>query len=80
VLTKGRPELLSPCPIRSRISLAALLVKVTARMAEGAVPVSIRWRILSVIVLVLPAPAPAKTKTGPLVDATAFFCSELRFP
>src|SRR3989344_3481217 len=66
-------------PRVKRVSLTALLVKVMARMAEGATPVSTRWRILSAIVLVLPAPAPAKIKTGPRMDTTAFFCSEFKF-
>ena len=52
---------------RSRISPAALLVKVTARIAQpGTCDGSlIRWAMRWVITRVLPLPAPARTSRGP---------------
>ncbi len=52
---------------RSRISAAALLVKVMAAMRLGSIPCSIRCAILCVITRVLPEPAPASTRQGPSV-------------
>ena len=52
---------------RSRISAAALLVKVMARISHGATPVSCS-RMLAmryVSTRVLPEPAPASTRSGP---------------
>src|SRR5690554_6784689 len=61
--------------MRSFISLAALLVNVTAKILSGATPSSsIKYAILVVSVLVLPVPAPATTKRGPLTWVAAFFC------
>ena len=81
--TKGRPARLMGLLIsglsfkselrRSFISIAALLVKVTAKIFSGATPLLIKFKILSVMVLVLPAPAPAKTKSGPSNVSTAIF-------
>ena len=52
--------------IRSAISLAALLVKVTARMREGGIPrTAMRAATPAVRVRVLPVPAPARTSTAP---------------
>ena len=66
-----RPSAASPftrLATRSRISLAALLVKVMAAMCRASCrPVAIRWAIFSVITLVLPLPAPASTSRGPPV-------------
>ena len=53
------------CLARSRISAAALLVKVMAAMRLGSSPASINRPILCVITRVLPEPAPANTKQGP---------------
>src|SRR5215207_7613478 len=66
------------CSTRSRISPAALLVNVTARMFQGATPASsIRWAIRRVSTRVLPEPGPASTNTGPLTVVTALICSWL---
>ncbi|MNG10157.1 hypothetical protein D3C84_936120 [compost metagenome] len=50
---------------RSRISAAALLVKVMAAMRCGSSPAWISRAILCVITRVLPEPAPASTRQGP---------------
>ena len=64
---------------RSRISVAALSVKVTARISPGAnVPVATWLAIRRVIVVVLPEPAPARMHTGPRTASTARRCSGLR--
>ena len=53
-------------PTRLRISSAALLVKVMARMAKGDSPFSrTNQAILCVRTRVLPEPAPATTSSGP---------------
>ena len=52
-------------PARSRISAAALLVKVMAAMRSAASPAWISRAILWVITRVLPEPAPASTRQGP---------------
>ena len=62
---------------RSRISAAALLVKVTARMAPGSWP---RWSSQATrwaMTRVLPEPAPASTSSGPSVVFTASSCGGL---
>ena len=64
---------------RSRISPAALLVKVTATIADGSIPTSFtnqatRW----VMTRVLPEPAPASTSCAPSPWVTAARCSSLR--
>ena len=59
----GRPRM---APTRSRISRAALLVKVTASTWLGkARPVSRMWAKRVVSTRVLPVPAPASTSSGP---------------
>ena len=63
---------------RSRISAAALLVKVMAAIALGAMPPSIRCAILCVMTRVLPEPAPASTRHGPPVKCTARSWARLR--
>ena len=55
------------CPARSRISDAALFVKVMAAMRRGCMPFSIMWAIFMVITRVLPEPAPARTRQAPSV-------------
>jgi len=60
--------------MRRRISSAALLVKVTARMSEGGMPRSMRRAIRWVTTRVLPEPAPARTRRGPSTWATASCC------
>ena len=50
---------------RSRISEAALFVKVMAAMRLGSSPAWIRRAIFWVITRVLPEPAPARTRQGP---------------
>ena len=60
---------------RSRISVAALLVKVMARMLYGATPYAKRFAMRQVSTFVLPEPAPAMMSSGPSVCATAFFCA-----
>src|SRR3954462_10165231 len=58
---------------RSRISCAALFVKVIARISPGrALPVRIRWAMRCVSTRVLPDPAPASTNNGPVSCSTAW--------
>src|SRR5574343_1404606 len=63
---------------RSRISAAALLVKVMAAIRRGSNPAWIKRPILWVITRVLPEPAPASTKQGPDRWLTASSCARLR--
>ena len=57
---------------RSAISLAALLVKVIARIVEGGAPrSSTRWAMRWVRTRVFPEPAPATTSSGPGSAVTA---------
>jgi hypothetical protein len=64
---------------RSRISRAALLVKVTASTCPGqARPVISRWAKRVVSTRVLPVPAPASTSKGPSRVSTASRCSGFR--
>jgi len=61
-----------------RISLAALLVKVTATMPPGGMPAcrtshAMRW----VMTRVFPEPAPASTSSGPPAWTTAARCAGL---
>ena len=61
--------------MRSRISPAALFVKVMARMFQGFTPFSsIKYAVLWVNTRVFPEPAPARIKRGPSVFKTASFC------
>ena len=65
---------------RSFISLAALLVKVMARIFSGGTPrSSTRWAMRAVKTRVLPLPAPASTSTAPSVVSTGSRCSSLSF-
>ena len=53
-------------PMRSRISPAALLVNVTARIARGSTPSTSISRAMRVVsTRVFPEPAPASTSIGP---------------
>src|SRR3990167_5607696 len=61
-LRASRP---TSCLARSRISAAALLVKVMAAMRSAASPALMSRPILCVITRVLPEPAPASTRQGP---------------
>ena len=70
--------LLTMPPMRSRISLAALLVKVTARISAAGTFFSSMWAIRQVTVRVLPVPAPARIMTGPSSAATAWRWAGLR--
>src|SRR6516164_6420997 len=64
---------------RWRISSAALLVKVMARISNGEIPCSaISQAIRCVRTLVLPEPAPATTSNGPPGWVTASACTGLR--
>ncbi len=64
---------------RASISLAALLVKVTARMEPGvAWPVCSSQAMRVVSTRVLPEPAPAKISAWPAGSVTAASCSSLR--
>jgi hypothetical protein len=63
---------------RSRISPAALLVKVTARMFDGSTPMDTRYAIRVVITRVFPVPAPASTSSGPSVVDAASRCEGFR--
>ena len=68
------PSTASPTsrPTRSRISRAALLVKVTDRISDGhALRVKSRCASRAVSAAVLPVPAPASISTGPSVVSTA---------
>jgi len=65
------PRLSTSCAARSRISAAALLVKVMAAMCSGAIPARSSRPILWVMTRVLPLPAPAMTRQGPDRWATA---------
>src|ERR1700709_1338235 len=56
---------------RWRISSAALLVKVIARIAVGGTPSWMRWAMRWVSTRVLPEPAPATTSSGPPRCTTA---------
>ena len=61
---------------RSRISRAALLVKVTASTWLGKARRVIRiWAKRVVSTRVLPVPAPASTSSGPSTVSTASRCS-----
>src|SRR5258707_79224 len=51
--------------MRCRISPAALLVKVMARMLPGRTPCCKRWATRRVMTRVLPLPAPARISSGP---------------
>ena len=51
--------------MRSRISPAALLVKVTARMRSGQTPRRSSSAMRKVMTRVLPEPAPARMSSGP---------------
>ncbi len=63
---------------RSRISPAALLVKVSARIESGATPnSSTRLATRVVSTRVLPEPAPASTRSGPSKCSAASRCSGL---
>ena len=67
----------SPTRVLTRdfISAAALLVKVMAKMLQGATFLaSKRYAIRWVTVLVLPEPAPAKISSGPSVVMHASYC------
>ena len=62
--------------ILARISSAALLVKVTAVISSGAIPLlPRRWQSLAISVLVLPAPGPAMTATlRPTLSTASRWC------
>src|SRR5690606_17036481 len=63
---------------RSRISPAALLVKVTAKIRSAGTPsASISRAIRAVSTRVLPEPAPASTSIGPWTCSTARRCAGL---
>ena len=65
--------------MRSRISRAALLVKVTASSSHGRARLVLRmWARRVVSTRVLPVPAPASTSTGPSTASTAARCSGFR--
>ena len=61
--------------ILSRISFAALFVKVIAKIFPEYMPSFIIFAILVVKTFVFPEPAPAKTRHGPSLCKTASFCS-----
>ena len=63
---------------RSRISFAALFVKVTASTCAGSTPCASRYATRMVITRVFPVPAPARISSGPSVVRTAISCSGLR--
>src|SRR4051812_29760224 len=57
--------------MRERISPAALLVKVTAKMRYGGTPEASRLAMRYTMVRVFPLPAPANTRSGASVWVTA---------
>ena len=59
------------CETRSRISPAALLVNVSARICHGGTPRSISAAMRRVMTRVLPEPGPASTSAGPSPCDTA---------
>jgi hypothetical protein len=63
--------------MRSRISLAALLVKVTAKIESAPTPLWSNRAIRAVMTRVFPDPAPARTNNGPSPCSTAARCCEL---
>src|SRR3954465_2722881 len=64
---------------RSRISPAALFVKVIARISGGFAPTALsKCAMRRVSTRVFPEPAPAITSTGPSVVSTASRCAGLR--
>ena len=66
-------------PIRSFISRAALLVKVTDKISfDLALPMASRCTMREVSALVLPVPAPASINTGPSSASTASRCAGFR--
>ena len=61
---------------RSRISAAALLVNVIARISQGCTPLSASICAMRYVsTRVLPEPAPASTSSGPSVHSTASRCA-----
>ena len=73
-----RPDPAARSPAtRSRISAAALFVKVIARMFFAATRFESRCAMRTVTTRVLPVPAPASTSTGPRIVVTARRCSGL---
>src|SRR3954453_1679693 len=75
----ARARLPTSCSTRSRISWAALLVKVIARISPGpACPVPTKWAIRWVSTRVLPEPAPARISSGPSPCSTASRCGGFR--
>src|SRR5215207_6373105 len=75
----ARARLPTSASTRSRISWAALLVNVIARISPGAAcPVPTRWAIRWVRTRVLPEPAPARISSGPSPCSTAWRWGSLR--
>ena len=67
-----RERVPTSCARRSRISAAALLVKVMARISHGAARSCSRMLAMRYVsTRVLPEPAPASTRSGPWVVTTA---------
>ena len=63
---------------RSRISPAALLVKVSARIDQGGVLLATRWAMRRVMTRVFPDPAAARMRSGPSVQRTALRWGSVR--
>src|SRR3989337_2402635 len=77
VASRAASSPISPA-LRPRISLAALLVEVTATICHGFVPGATRYATRCARTLVLPDPAPARMRSGPLACETASACGGLR--
>ena len=78
-MATSRPGSPTSPRMRSRISLAALLVNVTARICHGRTPLTpIRYAMRCASTRVLPDPAPARMSSGPSVVVTARACSGFR--
>ena len=78
-MATSRPPSPTSARMRSRISAAALLVNVTARICQGRTPLTpTRYATRCASTRVLPEPAPARMSSGPSVVVTARACSGLR--
>ena len=74
-----RERVPTSCAKRSRISAAALLVKVMARISHGAARSCSRMLAMRYVsTRVLPEPAPASTRSGPSVVTTASRCGPFK--
>src|SRR5271167_1147324 len=71
----GNPARRRRSVTRVRISWAALLVNVTAKIDSAETPLAIMLAMRKVMARVLPVPAPARIRTGPSMVSAARRCS-----